>query len=74
MLLVSGKCDLEERSIISPIFLQINRIENRKKNSSLGAYLKSAKPVKVPIHLDLEVSFFVKIFEFYHVTQSLQGD
>ncbi len=48
---------------------QLKRMENDKDSSS-EAQIKSSKTRK-RYYLDLEISVFVEIFEFYLVTQSL---
>ncbi len=58
-------------SIIYPKCFQFNRVENGEKNCcSSEPHLKSLK-TSGGSYLDLEVFTFVKIFEFYLVTQSL---
>ncbi len=60
-------------SIISTNILfcfQLNRMENGNKDSSSEANLKNSKTSRGSCFLDLEVFFFVKLFEFYLVTQS----
>ncbi len=46
------------------------RLENGNKDSWSEAHLKILR-TSIGSYLDLEVSTFVKIFEFYLVTQSL---
>jgi hypothetical protein len=61
------------RSIITPNCFQLNHMKNGNKDSSSStseAHLKSWKTIRGP-YLDLEVSIFVKIFEFFHVAQFL---
>jgi hypothetical protein len=57
--------------IISPICF--NRVENCKRTAHWKLILKVQKP-RFLLYLDPEVSIFVKIFEFYLVTQSLQEE
>ncbi len=49
-------------SIISPICVQINHLENGNKGTSSEAHLKSSKTSRSS-YLDLKVSLCVKIFE-----------
>jgi hypothetical protein len=51
-------------SFISPIYFWLNHRENGNEDSSSEAYLKSPKTRRGP-YLDLELSIFVKILEFY---------
>ncbi len=55
---------------ISPICFQLNGLENGQNDSSSEAHLQSSK-TSVGSYLDPELYFFVKIFEFYLVTQSM---
>jgi hypothetical protein len=62
-------CDIEE--ISNNYYFSINSVENSKKNSELEAHLKSSKTVRDSYLVDLEIYIFVKIFEFFLVTQSI---
>ncbi len=56
--------------IISPIYFYLQHVENCKKGRSTETHFKSSKSSRGS-YLDLMVSTFVKIFEFYLVTKSL---
>ncbi len=63
------KCHLESWqrtpiNIISPSMFHLNRVENGKGDISSEAHLQNSKTSRVQL-------FFVQIFEFYRVTQSL---
>jgi hypothetical protein len=66
-------CDLEEISMVSiifPICFQLNRVENGNEDSSSEANFKSSITSRA-FSLDLKVSIFVKIFEFYLVSDPI---
>ncbi len=56
---------------ISSICFHLHRVKNCNKDSSMVTHFKSSKTIRVS-YLDLEVSIFVKMREFYLVTQSLK--
>jgi hypothetical protein len=55
---------------ISPMCLYLNRLESGNDDSSSEAHLQSSKTSRGS-YLDPKLYTFVKIFEFYLVTQSL---